>query len=405
MRTVLVRSLERNVGRRTPWLTALVVAGIASVATAQQDPYTPIPSGFDFPADQAVLEKLRSAVRVDEQRVHVWKVWAGMNQNAAHGGPVWETWYSTDEVFSVSGPAEAAQRVLKRKFERPRQIKPLEAAGQSLFSFVLMNQSGRNHIRSNKYYLQATLTSLNSGFPAATPLPDRKIADFPGDSVSIKTVWQPVKQTGLTDLPIWDLQPTKPLNQSNDPSTWKRHVAVDPSRITVPPGEMNMGRHVVPASSFYSVKLTASDIMNPNLPAGMQAGDLMVLVGMHVTTKEIPDWVWATFWWHDRPDDGPFAQNRVAEVPGVFRNYLMNISYDTNEPREFDGSPHSCMNPWLEARFVNGLASNCMTCHQRSTWPQTSFLPVTRGGLEPNDSFFKDRTKLDFLWSIGDLAQ
>jgi hypothetical protein len=66
--------------------------------------------------------------------------------------------------------------------------------------------------------------------------------------------------------------------------------------------------------------------------------------------------------------------------------------------------PNACMNPWLEARFNGGMTSNCMSCHQRSTWPQVSFLPVTRGGLSPDDPFFAGKTKLDFLWSIGDRA-
>ncbi len=82
----------------------------------------------------------------------------------------------------------------------------------------------------------------------------------------------------------------------------------------------------------------------------------------------------------------------------------MDVVYDSTTPREFDGSPNACMNPWLEARFRSGMASNCMTCHQRSTWPQVPFLPVTRGSLTPTDPFFGDKTKLDFLWSIGDRA-
>jgi len=134
-----------------------------------------------------------------------------------------------------------------------------------------------------------------------------------------------------------------------------------------------------------------------------------VLVCVHVTTKEIPEWVWATFWWHDRPNDGPFAADRPAAVTGVWRNFRMNTAYSMDTPREYDGTPHSCFNPWLEARFANGVASNCMTCHQRATWPMPTppagvsqpFLPVTRGAMPPDDPFFQGRTKLDFLWSVA----
>jgi hypothetical protein len=129
-------------------------------------------------------------------------------------------------------------------------------------------------------------------------------------------------------------------------------------------------------------------------------GDHVALVALHYTTKEIPDWVWATFWWHDQPDHGPFAADRTAYVSGVWRNYLMDVAYSMDTPREFDGTPNSCYNPWLEARFQNGMQSNCMTCHQRAVWPPQSFLPITRGSLAPDDPFFKDVTKADFLWSI-----
>ena len=37
-----------------------------------QDPYTPIPPGFDFPADNATLERFRKTENVAEMRRHAW---------------------------------------------------------------------------------------------------------------------------------------------------------------------------------------------------------------------------------------------------------------------------------------------------------------------------------------------
>ncbi len=51
-----------------------------------QDPYTPIPPGFDFPADKATLERFRKTENVAEMRRHAWLVWAGINQPAPTGG-------------------------------------------------------------------------------------------------------------------------------------------------------------------------------------------------------------------------------------------------------------------------------------------------------------------------------
>ena len=121
--------------------------------------------------------------------------------------------------------------------------------------------------------------------------------------------------------------------------------------------------------------------------------------------RTIPDWVWATFWWHDSPNDGTYAKDRPDAVSGVWRNYLMDVTFSSDVPKESDGTPNVCFNPWLEARFAGGLTSNCMSCHQRAVWTPVSFLPVTRGSLPPNHQFFLGKTKLDFLWSIAFSSQ
>jgi hypothetical protein len=149
------------------------------------------------------------------------------------------------------------------------------------------------------------------------------------------------------------------------------------------------------------------DVFGDDRP--LQEGDYVVFAGTHLTTKEIDDWVWGTFWWHDRPDAGPFAADRPDTVKGVWRNYLMSASYDLNLPLEPDGKPHIAFNPWLEAGFPslpngngNGIVSNCMNCHNRaSVPPPPSFLPIFRGNPDPNDpAYAAGQLRTDFLWSI-----
>jgi hypothetical protein len=148
----------------------------------------------------------------------------------------------------------------------------------------------------------------------------------------------------------------------------------------------------------------------------MQAGDIMLMVGMHVTTKEIDDWVWATFWWHDRPDVGVYATERPASVTGRWRNYLMAAAYDLESPKESDNTPVIAFNPYLEAGFRNGILSNCMNCHNRASWranwpvspppDNRRFLPIFRGQPAANDpSFAPGKVRTDFLWSIPMRAQ
>jgi hypothetical protein len=410
---------------------SIVYGQLVQSANGQgSDPYLGVPLGFDFPADNATLEKYRATQNVAEMRKHAWMVWAGINQAAPSGGPLWETWFSADDAFRL-GPPPAAARTLSRRFVPPRQFQgegaQPQAAGQSLLSFVLFNKETYGHIRGNQLYSQTKLAGLNDAFPAGTAISARKLPDFPRESMSLKLVWWPVKQQGLTAMPVWDFTPSQTGLQGNPPPTWSRTVAVDPSRTTIPADETqqldvrivrngmsvleNRKCHVVPLQKFYFVKLsTPQEASSASAATGqdLAVGDFAVLVCVHMTTKEIDDWVWATFWWHDRPNDGPYAADRTDKVPEFARNYLMNVAYDTNTPREHDGTPHACFNPWLEARFTGtssvpagGMASNCMTCHQRATFPIRPFLPITRGGLQPEDPYFKDVMKLDFLWSVG----
>jgi hypothetical protein len=140
----------------------------------------------------------------------------------------------------------------------------------------------------------------------------------------------------------------------------------------------------------------------------VRAGDFLALVAVHVATREVADWIWATAWWHDAPDDGPHAAGRPEALRGPWRRYLLDVAFDETSPAESDGTPHVAFNPWLEARFPDGghgggTASNCLACHRRASWPGTNFLPVTRGAADAarDPAFAPGRLSTQFLWSIA----
>ena len=431
--------------------TILGVLGIAAVAYVSieanpQQAALPtgvydIPPGFDFPANKQTLEQYRSTANLAAQRLHVWKVFAGMTQLTPDGKyPIFETWFSEDETFQT-GPtpqALAPHRVVRRfrepdQFRTPPGFAP-QAAGSALLSFVLYNYAAYSHIRNNQLYRVSQLESLlQSGVQDPKFPKNRDIPSFTPDAVSLKTVWWPVAKDKVTAMPIWDPEANPAKRGGNPYTTWARVVAVDPTRSDIPANEATkisfMGTqfpnsHIVGLSAFYHIQLdeqAASNAMqDPGIKAAaqialgrdLQAGDYTVLAATHLTTKEIDDWVWATFWWHDRPNDGPFATGRPSEVAGVWRNYLMSESFDVNLPREKDGSPHVAFNPWLEARFRDGgngggVVSNCMNCHNRASYPGILFLPIYRGDpdLKKDPAFGDNRLRTDLLWSIPDEAQ
>jgi hypothetical protein len=414
--------------RRHIWLliAAVSVAASASLRIRAQTAAQPIPPGFDFPADEARLLQARDANDVSAMRTHAWLVFAGMTAPTASGEPVWETWHSAEETFrpDVVPPPLTSGRPL-RTFRAPRQLEPPEgvapppAPGQSLASFTLFNEDLKAWVHTKQLHKRATLKAINDGFGPGTPVANRKVPDFPNKAIAVKTVWWIVRQSGFTPMPIWD-PPANPGTGGLPVTQWRRCVAVDAVRPTIPAGETaNVrcngralpGARVVPLSAFYSFRLTQaqitamrqSDARVPNLDVATP-GDSIALVGFHFTTREIPDWVWATLWWHDAPDQGPFAADRPAEVKGAWRNYLMAESYSMDTPKEADGSARIAYNPWLEAGFGNGIRSNCMTCHRRAVFSgqpsDFAFLPVTRGAPSPTDPRFTTATTTDFLWSV-----
>lgn len=406
------------------WRNSTRVLATAAVPAPQSVVYHPIPAGFDFPADQTALLQMRDTQNVSAIRKHAWMVFAGLTQPTESGEAVWETWFSEDQAFSQgTAPQGLAPHRIQRRFRNPRQFRAQgrkaapQAVGSSLLSFVLFNKEGFDHIRTERLFQRARLTQINQAFTSQTPVEQREIQPFPREAVSLKTVWWLVKRDTLTAMPIWDGTPAHPIQQPNPPPSWPRFVAVDPTREQIPAderhdvmfqGQNKPNSHVVPLKSFYNFQITQNDIDAIRSVSGFQqaqVGDFAVLVAMHMTTKEIPDWLWATFWWHDAPNAGTFSNDRPDAVAGVWRNYLMDATLSGDIPKAADDGPNACFNPWLEARFPNGSVSNCLTCHRRAVWPQVNFLPVTRGRLADNDPFFKTRTKLDFLWSVALVSQ
>jgi len=418
-----------------------VLAGVFSALTAalaQGSPppgYFDIPGGFDFPGDKAALEKLALSGDLAAQRKHAWSVFAGMTQLTPDGKyPVFETWFSEAETFQ--SPAALIDKAPRRggalSFSVPAQMRsfrgrPLTdaAAGSAILSEVMFNFANYDHIRHEKLYLTATLDELaKTGAPDPKMPGSKTVPPFPANAVSLKTIWWPIFPDKVTPMPIWDPDSNPQIKAGNPYQTWKRVVAVDPQRQNIPNSEETtvtfLGQprphaHVVSLKdAFHYVIVDAAIAATANtngrlqgfvkavLGRPLQVGDIVAFMGTHLTTKEIDNWVWATYWWHDRPNDGPYAAGRPASLQGVWRNYLMSTSYDVNLPHEPDGSPHIAFNPWLEAHFIDGVLSNCMNCHNRASTTAPDFRPIMRGDpdLKSDPAFKAGAFRTDFLWSV-----
>ncbi len=346
------------------------VLAVATLA-ACQPARAPVPA----PPEEARLLSARDLGDVDTMRAHAWELWAGLQ-------PEWQSWPRSDVVLGA--PDRIFRRLQPFKLGDRVEVETLP-----LMFAIAFNPEAAAHVTEHRLALQK-VARRHAAIPA-----------FPRGSILLKAVWYPVHRNAVTPLPIWDGEPAHPDVAGNPARTWSRKVAIDPAGAD---RDVD-GIHHVPLDAFVHRPLsTPAELAAARSTSGdrsLALGDEVVLIAMHVSTKEIPDWVWATYWWHDRADEGVFAAGRPATISGAARSYLMDVAYSAQTPRESDGSPHVAMNPWLEARFSGGLHSNCVACHQRAVLGAEDYLPVTRGLLPQDDRYFRGKTTTDFVWSLA----
>ena len=385
--------------------------------------------------DGSNFEEWRRRGDTRSQRRHVWKVIAGLTKAAsARGEPRFESWFGEDEAFSTISSEHTSRGIRGFSRESPASESAasggaLQSADAPLLTYTLYNDAAYKHIRRNQLYLRSGLERLRrNGSPDNAIADDRSVPTFPTDAVVVKTVWWPVAQGSITALPVWDPEHNSPRQGGNSYIGWQRIVAVDAGKNSELDSTAQIdfaGRsfphaHRVSLDAFYHVLVDtrmAERTMRDSgarmaaaiaLGRSLRAGDYLVLVGANLATRDIGDWVWAAIWWHDQPDQGPFAADRPSELTSAWRNYLLQVAFDSDIPAAVDGGPHICFNPWLEGRFPDGghgggTVSNCMTCHRRASYPPASFLPVTRGDpdLTKDPAYGAGRLRTSFLWSIA----
>lgn len=401
--------------------------------------YAPALPTPGFPQPQAALDAYLALQDEPAMRQHAWALWASLTAPSPSGVPVMLTWYNNPEVFGA-GTIASPRVFLPTMLAGPRDN---FGNGDPPTEANLYNQAYRDHVRAHDYQWRETLRNLVGR--------DANVVDFPAEAIVVKTVWWPVRHDGLTALPVWDDQPTRPIEwgtgvgdlvdrgafgpltpeqraemksrerQGNEWGTFARVVALgssaqdtaevdffDPADPTYATSARRTAR-VVPLDRFYTFRLTDQgtvDRLNNGVMGQMTErfwgrpltqDDSLALVAVHVTTRETQDWVWATFWWHDGETQAP------PGLPAPFERFRMGVTQSADVPLAADGGPNVTYNPYLEAGFSLGTRSNCMGCHQRAGWrPEGSQhpMPVHRGTMADDDPEFAGVLRTHFLWSL-----
>jgi hypothetical protein len=383
--------------------------------------------GFD-PGDNGHRQDPPKRMDVTAIRRHVWNLWAELTANSRStradvDGPLprWETWFPASAVLAASTKVvpDSPNGLGLPRYEQPPELQGLldfspPPPGLQQSQDVFYNQPVCSVMIDHQLGKEAVRTALQQ-------LPGHAVPKFTDEtSMALKPIWMTVSAypDACTPLPVWDNAPGEPKSPTNFPETWPRHVQVraDPRQRCV--GE------TVDLSRFYHRRVLESSQVSQPVPGAKPPSGYQILVGMQVITKEIPSWVWATFWWHDQALAGKsvFAADRndVRIGKDVWRNYLMDVAVDMDRPWQPDGRPKAVFNPYLEARLPDGTRSNCMTCHARASWSCPAIPPretlsssgsklafptiVVTGSEAAKATYFPEAdTVLDlrFLWTLA----
>lgn len=441
-------------------------------------------TGIDFPTNANTIEgwttDTRFASQYDSVSIyrHAWGIWAGLTAETKQRVKgekrnllVYETWMGINEVRDliednvpiVAGSKKGFTERKRAPLTRPHQFehagiiggkrkitktkaKTAGAAPTGFWVTVSYSPKAAQYASENKILRQSALNQYyNPGQVGNIPA-------FPNDAITIKPTYLVYSSKDeLLQMPVWLNPPNPPdsipTNGFGAPEM-EYSVYVDTrnsqpkNKKLVPVLSSSTDKKAIQKatcnlSDFISFKLdqdmvnlmVQQDDIQGVTDTTAAAGDLAILVAMHVTTKEISNWTWQTYYWTPTPENPGAPSSKLArslmpkEVKGAARHYAANAAYVMTTPNNSAAATAGTMfgfNPYLEGgfgpstftanqQFPNlkyGMQSNCMSCHAMAVAianpPAANFVNLynTDEFVDINGATFKNRVRVDFAWSI-----
>lgn len=435
--------------------------------------------GFNFPEDSTkILGWLnqKPVPAVNEVYKHAWGIWAGLTAQSGetYQGDsllVYQTWTGINELVNLTqqqngfkllrdNKAKSHRTLLSipEQFKRARlenvnKKKLMNSAlngtiNDSAVFFVGVSYSPASAAHTLKYSLLKE--SVQNSYKKAGQV--AAIPPFPNNGVNIKPVYYIGKKTdSLIRIPAWPGEPSTP--KAFAPTDWNNYVYADvrnqqpKNKKLVPATGSNPTQAQIAAATcnvsdfiYYKIdSLTAAYLNQQQGANSFSAGDLAILVAMHVTTKEISNWTWQTFFWSPNanlpqlPSNAAAAALRPAQLSAAAAHYALSTAYAMVYPNQpvTGGQPGKVAvigyNPYLEAgfdpstfsdypntwkpNFRYGIQTNCMSCHalasqQNVTGKGENALDIycTDQYIDMGGSKWVNKVQLDFAWSLRDNA-
>lgn len=442
---------------------------------------TPVPfpvldiAGFSFPEDPNKLIDWVEKEQNDSIYIHGWGIWAGLTkltgqvveEDAMH---VYETWLTPPEMISVI-KTDSFLRSNRSNLKKPHQLTHFGQApafkaikfqdtvvvNNAIKESVAYDPTAAEHAIKNKLFMATSLLNIYKQSDSLI----KNIPPFPSTGITIKPVYKLLKTStsGLEVFPIASWHGTTDDFTEFPEKDWKSYVYVNTANEGMGNGsQLMVGDNPTPEQIdkatyklndfiYYVLNEEDAEAYNKDIDKDevkAVPGDTVILVAMHVTTREIERWTWQTFWWAPDADNPPLpssseiASYRPDALEGAASHYAMSVAYYMVNPTENkytapkEQRTNYAFNPYLEAGFgysvfdddlsyvetpgeatptYVGVRTNCMSCHAMATvnpaefsMMDSSIFSVTpyvgNAYIGLNDSAFKHQLKIDFAWSV-----
>jgi hypothetical protein len=382
--------------------------------------------------DPPVIYNAMSTDQMIELRTRAWKLLPLFGKQT-EGRPEPANWTTVDAIFPPKAQASAksalgkpASRRLKSKslmsrftFEEPVELEGLPSNSttppQVVYESTFYNRKESDSIRTQRLNLRGAIDALLND--------EQRDIVFPKGSVALKTFWYVLDDH--TSVALWDWN--KIPRDDKLASIQFDSVCV---RLYPAPGSgcLDAKRYFYTLTKDASMKFAPQ----PNVP-DVPNGQTLILVALHIVSKQMPDWLWATFWWRG---DGALAthgqswtcadaqrdaiKQDLAKMPAVWQYYSMDVDASFKiakplvNPAEGCGSPGkigineeriAVYSPFVEALMNNGRKSSCIGCHALANTGLACDFPTVPdlGFGDPKLLLptFEMHLRTDYMWKVA----
>jgi hypothetical protein len=375
--------------KRCKWI--LQILAIGYTAGAQSQPIDPSCFGATIEPDTVCPgEQTDPAAATNDPSAYAWAVFAQINRPAFSGHAtdsrrVWETWKSADDntdpddaIYLDDGTSPKPWNVAPRSGPVPKTLVPLK-------QLELLDQQ----------QIEDMASAATRFFSPSNPLREEVRTNRPAFNFILKNTLY--NQQGQYQYASVNQGFNFPLASKEVKAIWRE----------APAG--------IDLADYYQVKT---------------GGKTYVLVSMHLVTKDLPFWFWASFVHKDQNKDlrsgyaAALASNQdpPASLRGTpFANYRLIAELTLGSNGKLVPSGNGAQTDWIsrigEATVLGNpnieigfeQQSSCITCHAhasigRKTDGHLAYNRVALkvGSIDPKDLNANGTTffPLDFLWSL-----